>query len=541
MISRKPLFACTLLSLLAAPAWAQKTAADSVLKGSTIEVIQSYKPQVRQAPKPEWLPHLPPADTSRPSLTYEVPQQTLYYSYTSEPLRPLALGIDTFSKPFSNYVKAGAGNLSTLYLDAGIGGISGKNYETAIHLHHNSQKGSLKSQQSAISGLEANGILHTASHVWKANIDVERNQFYYYGFDRTIYPDNEDSLKQTYSLVRLGASASNLVAYKGVYYQPSVMASIFNARNKTNEYSFGFKAPFQYKIDSNLEARLNIDATITKYQVDPNTLSANNNLLLVQPGLKLTKNRLRGHGYLGFATGKGNIYVLPDVLAQYNIANTSLVLSGGWQATVRRNTYEEMATENPFVASYYIVKQSRRDELFVNVSGAWKKHFTYNVKASWWNFGNLAMFANSWSKQGFNVVYDDISALSLHGGARYEHSAIWSAGLAVDYYSYYKGNLPKVINMPTLILKGDLSVVPLKHLVVSGYASLLGGMVGFDSKGKEVSISPNVDIGGAAEYEILSRLNVFAQLNNILNNKYERWIGYQSYGLNVFGGVRLKF
>src|SRR4051812_22485699 len=86
---------------------------DTVLKGSTIEVIQAYKPQIKQAPKPEWVPQLPPADTSHPSFTYDVPQQTLYYTYSSMPLRPLALGKEAAQLPFPDYVKLGGGNLST--------------------------------------------------------------------------------------------------------------------------------------------------------------------------------------------------------------------------------------------------------------------------------------------------------------------------------------------------------------------------------------------------------------------------------------------
>ena len=101
---------------------------DSVLKGTTIEVIQSYKPEVKQAPKPEFAAGLPPADTTRPRFNYEVPQQALFYTYSSLPLRPLALGKDSVKLPFANYIKLGIGNLSTLLLDAGIGGWRGPNY-----------------------------------------------------------------------------------------------------------------------------------------------------------------------------------------------------------------------------------------------------------------------------------------------------------------------------------------------------------------------------------------------------------------------------
>jgi outer membrane receptor protein involved in Fe transport len=48
-------------------------------------------------------------------------------------------------------------------------------------------------------------------------------------------------------------------------------------------------------------------------------------------------------------------------------------------------------------------------------------------------------------------------------------------------------------------------------------------------------------VGGNAEYQIVPRLSVFVQLNNLLNNKYQRWQYYEAYGLNIYGGLRLKF
>jgi hypothetical protein len=30
-------------------------------------------------------------------------------------------------------------------------------------------------------------------------------------------------------------------------------------------------------------------------------------------------------------------------------------------------------------------------------------------------------------------------------------------------------------------------------------------------------------------------------VTNLLNNKNQRWLGYDSYGINVYGGLRLKF
>src|SRR5690606_32759017 len=114
---------------------------DTVLPGTTIEILQNYTPEVKKTPKPEFAPTLPPVDNKKPVFSYDVPKQNLNYTYSSMPIRPLALGKTARDNPFTNYIKAGGGNLSTLYLDAGIGSLKGENYETAIHLKHLSQTG----------------------------------------------------------------------------------------------------------------------------------------------------------------------------------------------------------------------------------------------------------------------------------------------------------------------------------------------------------------------------------------------------------------
>ncbi len=539
----KPIISVILFLSAANYAAAQKTAGDTVLKGSTIEVIQSYKPQVKKAPKPEWMPQLPAADTTRPVLNFEVPQQTLYYSYTSEQLRPLALGKDTGAIPFPNYVKAGAGNLSTLYLDAGIGNVRGANYETAIHLHHESQKGSIQSQQTAFSGAEAEGVLRQGENKWHAFAAVERNQYFFYGYDHSLYTINSDSIKQTYTSVKAGVDLKRKITMSGkdIYCQPSVDLSLYDARFNTSETSFGFNAPFSHHVDSSLEVVVAFSAEFTHLKMTPGSI--NNNLAELLPGVVLHQGKLTGHGFLGFAVGKGgSVYVLPDIVADYLIPATTLTLSGGWQATVRRNTYEELTTENPYLNTYYAVRQMRSDELFANLKGSYGKHINYAVRASWLNFSNLPTYLNTPGDfQQLYVAYDDVSALRLKGTVRYTESSKWSAGATAEFYKYYTGTQAQVWHLPTFKMKVDLSVKPLPELTIMAYTGILGGIYAKNILGNAVLLDPIVDIGGNAEYQIIPRLSAFLQVSNLLNSKYQRWLGYQAYGLNVYGGIRLKF
>ena len=537
----------TLLLTTAQKVVAQHAAGDTVLKGSTIEVIQAYKPVVKKAPKPEWMPQLPPADTTHPSLSFEVPQQTLYYSYTSGQLRPLALGKDSLKIPFPNYIKAGAGNLSTLFLDAGLGNIKGKNYETGVHMHHLSQTGSIKSQQTAFSGLEAEGLYYEENRLWHAAVGVERNQYFYYGYDHDKYPAyNTDSLKQTYANVKVAADMKSkfMVENYEIFYHPNVDISLYNGRNNTSETHFGFDVPFNYWFDSSLEAMVTVSASLTHLKMDGG--KDNNNTAQFTPGVILHEGKITGHGFMGFAAGKsGKASVLPDIVADYIIKGTPLTLSGGWQASLRKNTYEQLTTENPYILNAYFVKQSRRDELFANIGGSYNAHLTYTIRASWWNFTNLPVYLNMplMNKQ-FAVAYDDVSAFSLRGAVRYTESSKWSGGLAVEFYKYYQGSLLYAWHEPTLKIRGDVSVKPLKELTVTGYVAVLSGMYALNwvqPAQESIALSPNVDIGGSAEYQLVSRLSAFVQVSNILNNKYERWYGYPAYGFNLYGGLRLKF
>jgi hypothetical protein len=572
-MSLKPLFFLLLsttapYSILAQ----QKPGNDTVLKSSTIEVIQAYKPEVKQAPKPEWIPQLPPADTSHPAFSYDIPQQTLYYTYSSLPLRPLALGKDLGKPPFKNYVKVGSGNLSTLFFDAGIASLAGKDYETDIHLHHISQKGQLSYQQSALSGMEAEGVLHKGKNDWHAALITERNQYYYYGYDHSL-PYNTDNLKQVYTTIRIVADLKNrpagiaksdstarvdslaprndslavidspvkenAVKNDRLSYNPAVNASLYNAKFNTSEITLGLNAPLAYRIDSTLDFNIALTGAFTDYNT--NTGAVNNNYIEAQPGISIHGGALYAHAMLGLALGKGSAgYLLPDLLVAYKIGN-KFTASAGWQAFLRQNTYEQLTTENPFLVSSYTVMQSHTQEIFLDLQGNSGDHLSFSGRLSWLALNTLPTFLNdSGDHKQFYVDYQDVNAISVKGAIRYHVANTWSAGLTGDFYSFFPTE-QYAWHLPTMKIKGDFMIMPVRKLIVTAYLALLGGIYVKDYNHNPVKLSTIADIGGNIEYQMIPRLSVFLQVNNLFNDKYQRWYGYQAYGLNIYGGIRLKF
>jgi outer membrane receptor protein involved in Fe transport len=70
---------------------------------------------------------------------------------------------------------------------------------------------------------------------------------------------------------------------------------------------------------------------------------------------------------------------------------------------------------------------------------------------------------------------------------------------------------------------------------------VLGGIRARDVMFNALTLNPATDVSLSAEYQIIPRLSAFMQVNNLLNNKYQRWYGYEVYGFNIYGGLRLKF
>ncbi len=133
-----------MLALLSVPAQAQRRKArmkpraaapvaqtpqaprnDTTIKSTTLEVYQVYQPEMKPLQKPGYSPSLPPTEKEPQPQHYEVPQQTLLYSYRALPLRPLALGKDSGALPPQRYVLLGGGNLATALAEAGFGGRGG--------------------------------------------------------------------------------------------------------------------------------------------------------------------------------------------------------------------------------------------------------------------------------------------------------------------------------------------------------------------------------------------------------------------------------
>lgn len=531
--------------LFSLPATAQRRQAkDTVIKAPTIEIIQSYKPEVTSTPRPEPTPSLPPVDTETPVLQYTVPPQTLFFSYGSLPLRPLALDILSKEKEYANYVKLGGGNLSTLLLDAGIGSLRGEDYETAIRFNHMSQSGAIKDQKVSFTGVDAEGTLHKNGKAFGANIGIHNDRYHYYGYDHSIYTYNLGNVRQSFTTIALGVNMKNdsATSIKQIDFQPSIDAYSFNeSSHSTGETSFRLGLPATYNIDSNLQVYAAVNFTYTAYR------GINNNIFQLAPGVRFSKDIFTGHAGISPTVGRtGRLYFLPDAEVNFTMPGTQFMFNAGWQGKLVQNSFRQLATTNPYIATTlpYTVNQARTNELFAGIKSNIGNHISFNGRVSWWQYNDLPLFINDTTTdmKNFNLVYDaKVNALGLSAGIRYQVAHTFSIGFNGQWMNFYNKTYPKLWHTPGVRFTGDVMAQPLKKLVVTAYVSFADEIYALERNNRTFKLNSALDLGAGAEYEIIKRVNVFLQANNLLNSRYQLWYGYEAFGFNIFGGARVKF
>ena len=143
----------------------------------------------------------------------------------------------------------------------------------------------------------------------------------------------------------------------------------------------------------------------------------------------------------------------------------------------------------------------------------------------------------------FNVLYSSASHTKVGVRANYNIRNFINVQLKGAYNGWqtyetnYAWNKPKwEADFSTdLRLSRNLSVSANVFYEGERYAKIGNGVLDF------VAMKPKFDVNLAASYSYLNWFTMFAKVNNLINNKYEQYYGYEVQGLNVMAGAAFSF
>jgi hypothetical protein len=523
-----------------------QTVKDTVPTTQTIKVKSSFKPVLRNANKQSFYATPPVVDTTKPTLTYTVPSQNLFFTYQPVPLKPLALTINKdLAWENNNYIKVGYGNWKTPYVSAGFSFGDGKTTSLGVFADYIGSKGSLLYQQYSKLGVSVQGSKSIPKGFeFKGRVGYNIDEFNLYGYNNSVYTFTKDQVKQRFQTISFSTGVRNTMPTEfGLNYNPTLQASIFSDNRSGTETNLLLNVPLTKNIGEKLGFKIGAMADMTFYKKP--SVSINNSIFYVTPAITFKTPKVSINGGVTPAWENGTLNILPDVTADFQLQQgKKFVVQLGWLGYYNKGSYQRWASINPYLAQPTTLPNTKVDERFVGFKGTSGNHIVYAIKAAYMAYNNMPLFVNdTFSGKSFNVVKESkLQTVQLHGEVGVIEKEVFhlTAGFNLNNFISLKDNA-KAWGILPLEITGALRWQLFKDFWLKSDAYVWNG-ANFRTKTNTVDKMKFVlDLNAGVEFKVAKQFNVWFQANNLVNTKYQRWRNYETYGLNILGGIKYTF
>ncbi|WP_153800695.1 hypothetical protein [Foetidibacter luteolus] len=521
---------------------------DTLLPKNVI-ITSTFKPVLKNASKINFNGTALAPDNERPQLAYNIPSQNLFFAYQPATLQPMAANIDS-SIQWENksFVKAGYGNYTSPYFEAGLSLGDGTNSVVNVHAKHTSSKGSLPFQTVSRTGADVTGVFHNKDNTqeWAGKVFFDNSVQYQYGFQPDSLKDiyTKDSLRQRFTLLGMTLGLRNKTQNMyGLNYNPNIYMDFFRDNRGASEQNFVLNTPLEKSIGKIFALALGFTADFTTYKRDTAD-RINNNLFYLTPAVHFKTPNF--NLVAGFTPSWDNktFHWLPNFSADVKLKEEKFIFQAGWVGYFNKTNYRNLAQMNPWLQQPTFLNNTKITEMYAGFKGSAGSHVTYNARVSYLQFTNQPLFVNdTLTGKSFEVVNEpEMKAIRLHGELGYTLQENFSllAGATFTQYSNLKVN-EKAFGLLPIEINGALRWRVMKDILVKGDVFFWDGPRYRNKQLQAGKLDPAFDLNGGVEVAVLPKLNVWLQFNNIFNNKYYRWNQYQMLGFNVLAGVVYSF
>lgn len=524
---------------------------DTAKKKGTIEITSSFKPVLKESAKINFNASPAANDTTKPRLNYDIPNQNLSFAYAPGSLRPLAMDIDSGGvMDLSSYIKAGFGSLKTPFVQAGFSFGDGRTAGLNIYAKHISSSGKLTYQDYRNTHVDLKGFFQTSKNLeWNAQLGMRQDRYYRYGIDPVLsFIPPKDSLENSFQTWRGGVSFHNINRTQfGISYSPEILINVFNDGRDNSESNTYVNLPLRKTVGKVFAVDLGVTFDLTRYKPDK-TSAIDNTFYYLSPAAVFTTPKINVQAGIRPSWDNKTFKMFPNVMVEASTEDKRVIFQAGWSGYIRRTSYQNLASINPYLAAPTELKNTWVVERFAGFKGSLGDHVNYNVKLSYNKYNNQPLFVNDNATMGiydnaFRVIYEpEMKSVQFDGELSYTEAEKFSVMLGVDYRKYFDLEVnDKAFGLVPLELKGSARAQIIKDLWLKTDLFLWDGHQYKTPSGGTAQLDGSFDLNAGLEFRITKNINLWAQFNNILNKEYESWKLYRNYGFNFLGGVIFAF
>lgn len=582
------LFAISIANINAQEKKTPEKAKDTIIKTEVVNVITSYVPKITDAFKIKQKPIIEHSkENQKKELEYKIFSVPVASTFIPKSGVMKKVDLGKREQLYPNYLSIGLGNKITPFIETYVRRDDSYDSEYGVHLKFLLSADPVEKTRLSSTYYNMNLNLFYAQQQrysnWRAGLKIGRDKYNWYGLstnipftDATISAIEEE---QAYNSFKVFGTINFDDSYLE---EANASASFFSDALSSSEFLIDGNVKFKFPLD-NIHRELNdvfINTTLSylgtsfenAYET-PDELKHNFFTFGVHPIYKFNLQDLaikigaKTYFSLDIENKENNFFIYPDVEISYPLVKDFVNIFTGASGDLETNTYKSLSSKNPYVSpTQKLLQTNKKYNAFAGIKGKLDSQFSYNIKASYADIENNTFFELNQSKSNgtniagtnafsllgyeygnsFKTVYDDIKLVSFFGEIAFDGIENLSVGLNGQFNKFTLTNQQQHWNTPKI--KGELFGT---YKVNKWFAGANLFFVG-EREGKLYDVLPlksfttvklesYFDINFNGGYHFSDSFSVFLNLNNVLNNSYQRFNNFNVQGFQAMGGLTWKF
>ena len=478
-------------------------------------------------------------------------------------------------KLFDNYASVGVGTYTTILGELYLNHALNRTESVGGYINHHSSQGGIEDllldDAFSDSKININYKKSLRDYSWNVEAGYQRQMYNWYGLNQEVFDQTDAeniNPKHVFNTVHFGGD----IYFDSAFINDgSVLFRRFSDDQGSGENRFIAKSKFNFEIkDHELTAGIKIDylgGSFDRNYASSDELNYGNFQLGFSPSYQIKQDDLTVDFGASFyylndtEANKNKFYIYPNINASYRLVDDVLIAYGGITGDLIQNSYYGFAQENPFVApTLFIMPTNQQYNGFVGLKGKLSNSMSYNIKGSYFNEKNKALFQNNTTftdpvdeenyfyGNSFGVVYDDVTTLSVFGELNVDVNRNFTLGMKAEYFVYDMDEQAEAWNLPDFNGSLFMDYQIDKHWFAGANLYYVGErkdlstvveMLG--SSSDQITLDSYFDANAHLGYKINDQFSVYAKANNIANQDYQRYVNFPVQGIQFLAGATYKF
>jgi hypothetical protein len=529
----------------------QAAFAQKDLEGDNVTVVKAFDAQLLEANKINVPPILPALDTNTQKQTYTVPTHPSIIKYDPPKLRPLGIKAAPKEDAYKGFVKLGAGVPTTYHGEGGYFFKSGEKFDGKVWLKHHqlSADKAIENQKfRKTEGLINANISLTKSLATEVNVGYTYDRVYFYGYDHDSLEFSPELTRQDFKILDLGARLYNSKRTDSdINFAVTPKFYLLNDFYSNKETHFELSLSATKWFNEKHELKVNIRPDVTSFD---DSVSQKLNNIYLQPAFTLHFNFMQLKLGANFVNNRDVFSIFPDAELTLRVWGDGIQAFAGITGDLRKNTFRSIAAYNPFIQIRGTkLLNTRWDNYYGGVKGnfGWLE---YNGQVGYSKTTDLALYQTNFTPEGitrFKVLYDDVNIFNVQGTVKLSpiKNLTITGTLSQNIFkldSTATSHQTSAWGLPEIEGNFGAAYSLLENKATLKASFHTADRIAFlNETGSREKSTTLLDFNIGCSYYFTKNIGVFLDINNILNNKRERWYRYPTVGTNFLGGIVARF